>query len=177
MSQDDDDRGLFRDAVGQVRRLQSRRDASRPRPAHARPKMREFDEREALRELDRPLPLVEGLETGEEISWLSPGLQRRVLMRLRRGHWSVQDEIDLHQMNVEAASRSIRIFIQNALADGKRCVKIIHGKGLRSGPAGPRLKSATARVLSRHPNVLAFASAPPTGGGTGAVYVLLSQRA
>jgi len=174
---DDDDPRLFRDAVGQVRRLQSRRDPSRPRPVHARPKMREADEREVLRELDSPLPLVEGLETGEEIGWLSPGLQQRVLIRLRRGHWSVQDEIDLHQMNVEAAGRSIRIFIEDSLAGGKRCVKIIHGKGLRSGPAGPRLKSVTARVLSRHPKVLAFASAPPTDGGTGAVYVLLKQRA
>lgn len=177
MNHDDDDPRLFRDAVGPVRRLQSRRDHSRPQPAHPRPNMRQADEREVLRELDRPLPLLDGLETGEEISWLRPGLQRRVLIRLRRGHWSVQDEIDLHQMNVEAASRSIQIFIENALASGKRCVKIIHGKGLRSGPAGPRLKSVAARVLSRHANVLAFASAPPTDGGTGAVYVLLKQRA
>ena len=173
MNHDDDDTSLFRDAVGRVRPLRSRRDHSRPRPARARPAMREADERQVLRELDRPLPLVEGLETGEEIAWLHPGLQRRVLSRLRRGHWSVQDEIDLHQMNVEAANRSIRVFIEDALAGGRRCVKIIHGKGLRSGPSGPRLKALTARVLSRHPRVLAFASAPPADGGTGAVYVLL----
>lgn len=177
MNHDDDDPSLFREAVGPVRRMHSRRDHSRPRPTHPRPQMRDADEREVLRELDQPLPLVDGLETGEEVSWLHPGLQRRVLIRLRRGYWSVQDEIDLHQMNVEAASRSIRIFIDDALTSGKRCIKIIHGKGLRSGPDGPRLKSVAARLLSRHPNVLAFASAPPTDGGTGAVYVLLKHRA
>lgn len=176
MNRDDDEATLFRDTVGPVRPMRSRRDHSRPDPARARPKMREADERAVLRELDRPQPLIDGLETGEELAWLHPGLKRRVLNRLRRGHWNVQDEIDLHQMNVEAANRSIRIFIDEALAGGRRCVKIIHGKGLRSGPTGPRLKALTARVLSRHPRVLAFASAPPADGGTGAVYVLLKPN-
>jgi len=177
MSTDDDDLTLFREAVGPVRRLRSRRDPSRPEPARARPRMREADEREVLSDLERVRPGLDDptLETGEEIQWLKPGVQKRVLGRLRRGHWSVQDEIDLHQMNIDAASRSIRIFLDGALVSGRRCVKIIHGKGLRSGPDGPRLKTLTARVLSRHPRVLAFTSAPPFDGGTGAVYVLLKN--
>lgn len=118
----------------------------------------------------------EAIETGEEISWLRPGLQQRVLTRLRRGHWRVQDEIDLHQMNVEAAANSVRAFILAAWRDGLSCVKIIHGKGLRSGPDGPRLKRLTARLLTRTDRVCAFASAPRHDGGTGAVYVLLRSR-
>src|SRR6056297_4009741 len=173
MNDEKDDWALFRDSVGPVRRIRSTRaegDPSRPR---ATPKMREADERQVLSELTRPRPFEHELESGEELLWLRPGLQKRVLTRLRRGYWSVQEEIDLHQMNADAATRSIRIFLDETLASGKRCVKIIHGKGLRSGPAGPRLKTITARVLSRHPSVLAFGSAPPTDGGTGAVYVLL----
>jgi len=107
---------------------------------------------------------------------LRPGLQKRVLTRLRRGHWRVEEEIDLHQMNLEAATASIRHFLAEADRERMSCVRIIHGKGLRSGPEGPQLKRLTARLLSRHPRVAAFASAPPHDGGTGAVYVLLRAR-
>ena len=177
----DDDLQLFLEAVGPVRRIQSQRSESRPKPARARPAMREADEQQVLQELSEADPALDAtldfLETGEELLWLRPGLQTRVLKRLRRGYWRVQDEMDLHQMNVEAAGRSIRIFLHEALAAGHTCVKIIHGKGLRSGPAGPRLKALTARLLSRHPSVLAFAAAPRSDGGSGAVYVLLKNRA
>jgi DNA-nicking Smr family endonuclease len=176
MNDDNDDWALFRESVGPVRRIRSTRaegETGRPR---AKPRMREADERRVLEELTRRQPFEHELESGEELLWLRPGLQKRVLTRLRRGHWRVQDEIDLHQMNADAATRSIRAFVGEALLSGFRLVKIIHGKGLRSGPGGPRLKTVTARVLSRHPKVMAFASAPPTDGGTGAVYALLDAR-
>jgi len=176
MNHDDNDPELFRAAVGKVRRLRSRRDPGRQTPPGPRPQMREADEHDALDALARPDRLERELETGEELQWLRPGLQQRLLKRLRRGHWRIQDELDLHRMNVEAAGRSIRIFLAEAGASQRRCVKIIHGKGLRSGPGGPRLKALTARVLARHPEVLAFTSAPRPDGGTGAVYVLLGQR-
>lgn len=176
MKDDNDDWGLFRESVGPVRRIHSSRAEGEPRLPKAKPRMREADERRVLDELTQPRPFEHELESGEELLWLRPGLQKRVLTRLRRGHWRVQDEIDLHQMNTDAATRSIRSFVHESLLSGFRLVKIIHGKGLRSGPGGPRLKTVTARVLSRHSKVMAFASAPPTDGGTGAVYVLLEAR-
>jgi DNA-nicking Smr family endonuclease len=176
MTDDNDEASLFRDAVGDIRRIRSKRvEADRARP-EAAPRMREADEARVVGELGESRPFEHGLESGEELLWLAPGLHKRVLTRLRRGHWRVQDEIDLHQMNADAATRSIRAFLDEAQASNHRLVKIIHGKGLRSGPGGPRLKTLTARVLSRHPRVLAFASAPPADGGTGAVYVLLRNR-
>lgn len=175
MGDDSDDFELFRESVGAVRRIRSSRAEPERAQKNAAPRMREADERSVVDELGEARPFDYEFETGEELSWLGPGVQSRVLRRLRRGDWSVQDEIDLHRMNTDAATRSIRIFLDQALASGKRCVRIIHGKGLRSGPGGPRLKGVTARVLSRHPSVLAFASAPPTDGGTGAVYVLLKH--
>ena len=176
MSDDSDDFDAFRKALGDVRRIRSERIEPRPPRREARPEQRRADEERVLEDLGRAAPDVEMPETGEELLWLKPGLQSRVLKRLRRGHWKVQDEIDLHQMNVAAATSSIRTFLAEARASRHACVKIIHGKGLRSGPGGPRLKAATARVLSRHPDVLAFAAAPPSDGGHGAVYVLLGQR-
>jgi len=175
MGDDNDDFGLFRESIGAVRRIRSTRAEPERRRAPATPRMLEADEQRVVDELAEARPGEHEFETGEEVCWLRPGIQNRVLRRLRRGYWSVQDEIDLHRMNGDAAARSIRIFIDEMLGSGKRCVRIIHGKGLRSGPGGPRLKTVTARVLSRHPSVLAFTSAPPTGGGTGAVYVLLKR--
>lgn len=173
MSVDDDDIELFRASVGQVRRLQSDRVSGPAAPPPPIPRQRELDEAAVMRELaDAPIDF-ESIESGEELTWLRPGLQKRVITRLRRGHWRVQDEIDLHEMNTEAAERSIRAFLLAAWRDGLSCVKIIHGKGLRSGPEGPRLKRLTAHLLTRIDSVCAFASAPRHDGGTGAVYVLL----
>ncbi|RFF29302.1 Smr/MutS family protein [Wenzhouxiangella sediminis] len=176
MSESDNDRDLFRSAVGPVKRIRSDRDQSRPEPPPPRPSQRERDEARVMEDLAHGPIDFASVETGEEISYLRPGLQKRVLTRLRRGHWRVEDELDLHQMNLEAASASIRQFLREAERDGMSCVRIIHGKGLRSGPGGPQLKRLTARLLSRHDRVAAFASAPPHDGGTGAVYVLLRAR-
>ncbi|NBB92741.1 MAG: hypothetical protein GVY32_06205 [Gammaproteobacteria bacterium] len=176
MSESDDELELFRSAVGPVRRIRSDRARSRPKPPPPEATQSERDEARVMDELaNAPIDFA-SVETGEEISYLRPGLQRRVLTRLKRGHWRVEDELDLHQMNLEAASGSIRRFLSDADRDRMSCVRIIHGKGLRSGPGGPQLKRLTARLLSRHDRVAAFASAPPHDGGTGAVYVLLRAR-
>ncbi|MFW5926682.1 MAG: Smr/MutS family protein [Wenzhouxiangella sp.] len=176
MTDHDHDNDLFREAVGPVRRVRSDRHHERPPPPRAVPLRRQSDEREVLEELANAPIDFSTAETGEEISFLSPGLQKRVLTRLRRGHWRIQDEIDLHHMNLEAARATIREFLDHAEREGFSCVKIIHGKGLRSGPEGPQLKRLTASLLSRHSRVAAFASAPPHDGGTGAVYILLKAR-
>lgn len=173
MTIDDDERDLFRQEVGPVRRIRAERIRHRPDPPAPVARQRELDEAAVMHELAHGPIDFAVVETGEELSWLHPGLQNRVLKRLRRGHWRVQDELDLHQMNIEAAANSIRSFIADARRDGLSCVKIIHGKGLRSGPGGPQLKRLTARILTRLDRVCAFASAPPRDGGTGAVYVLL----
>lgn len=176
MSESDDDLDLFRSEVGRVRRIRSDRDRSRPAPPPPAANQRERDEARVMDDLAHGPIDFASVETGEEISYLREGLQRRVLKRLRRGHWRIEDELDLHQMNLEAASASIRHFIAEADRDRMTCVRIIHGKGLRSGPDGPQLKRLTARLLSRHDRVAAFTSAPPHDGGTGAVYVLLRAR-
>lgn len=175
MSQRDDDTSEFRQAVGKVRRVRTRRAETRPAPAPPEPKMRRRDEARVMDDLAAGRGHEPDLDSGDELLWHQPGLQKRILVRLRRGHFRVQDELDLHQMNTDAAGRSIRLFLDESEARGFRCIKIIHGKGLRSGPGGPRLKRLTARLLIRDRRVLAFAPASPGDGGNGAVYALLGR--
>lgn len=112
-------------------------------------------------------------ETGEELSFIRPGLQHRLLRKLRRGHFSIGAELDLHGMTVALAQVELTIFLKQAQARGVRCVRIIHGKGLRSRQGRPVLKFKLERWLRLREEVIAFSSARPVDGGTGAVYVLL----
>ncbi len=169
----DDERRLFREAIGDVRRL----DPVAPPPAAERPTphphMLEADEAAVPGEL-MDMTFDPGLlEVGEELHFLRDGYPPKLLRQLRRGQFSVQDDIDLHQMNAAAAQASIIAFLAEARQAGMRCVRIVHGKGLHSKAAGPVLKALTDRMLRRRDDVIAFASARPAFGGTGAVVVLL----
>lgn len=113
------------------------------------------------------------METGAELAWLRDGHSPQILKKLKRGRYSIGDELDLHHLTADAARASIRDFLDEAVAQRFGCVRIIHGKGHRSGPGGPVLKGLADHVLRRNRRVLAFASAPPAEGGTGAVLVLL----
>ena len=79
--------------------------------------------------------------------------------------------------NAAAAQASIIAFLAEAKQHGLRCVRIVHGKGLRSKAQGPVLKQMTDTLLRRRADVLAFTSARPAQGGTGAVIVLLQRDA
>ncbi|MBT8062458.1 MAG: SMR domain protein [Xanthomonadales bacterium] len=167
---------LFRLEFEDVQPLNSvpRSDSRPPRPAPAA-RQRQLDEQAVLTELlESPSDPAE-FETGEELLFLRSGYQRRYLTRLRRGRYSIEDSIDLHHMNESTASAAIMTFIDHALDRGLGCVRIVHGKGLRSRN-GPKLKILARRLLSRHPSVIAFASCKPSEGGTGAVLVLLRNR-
>lgn len=174
---DPEDVELFRRAVGPVAPVPSRRRPPEARTPPARARFRRADERAVMDEaLHGPPPGGEvGLETGEELRYARPGIGRDVLRRLRRGHYRIQDELDLHGMTAEEARRELKLFMGEALQRGLGCVRIVHGKGLRSGPGGPVLKARLNRWLPRWDEVLAFVSAPARDGGTGALYVLLRR--
>ncbi len=171
---DDADARLFRQAVRGVRPL--RADRVPPQPPAVRPRAR-------FTRADRAAVLRESLEahavdpeqlTGEALAFRRPQIAPGVLRRLRRGDYHVQREIDLHGMTVLEAKAALREFLIGALEHQVRCVRIVHGKGLRSGHRGPVLKAAVSSLLRRTGAVLAYVSARPVDGGTGALYVLLS---
>jgi DNA-nicking Smr family endonuclease len=170
---DDDDARAFRDAMKDVRPLKDRgRLAHAAPPPDPRPLQHEADERAALAEMrDGPFP-----DVGEELSYRAPGLQDTVFRKLGRGAYHVAGELDLHGMRSDEAKLAIVRFLAHAADRSWRCVRIIHGKGLRSKGEGPVLKQRLDGWLRRRNDVLAFTSARREHGGTGAVYVLLRAK-
>ncbi len=176
MNHPEDDDALFRDAVQGVQplrpgnRLHSRRPAPPPHPRQT-----EADERAVLAEM-MDGTVDRSLDTGDELSFRADGIQDSVFRRLRRGAYYVGDELDLHGMRTEAAKGAVVEFLAHCQQRDVRCVRVIHGKGLRSKGDGPVLKQRLDGWLRRRKDVLAFCSARPQDGGTGAIYVLLRKN-
>ena len=135
------------------------------------PHQRRRDEAAALAEsLQGPLSIDETLDTGEELSYLREGMAPETLRKLRRGHWAIQDGIDLHGLNRDQAAALMVEFLNHCLASGRRCVRIVHGKGLGI------LKAKLRRWLPLRQEVLAYCQAPANDGGSGAILVLLKSK-
>lgn len=175
-STNDEDADLFRSAIGKVRQLPNERIALRAPPPLPDPVQTRRDNQRVSEELLHPLPGFLDPDAAEPLRYLKPGLNQRILLQLGRGHFSVRDEIDLHQMGAELARRVIHDFIDAALDSDKLCVKIITGKGMHSKGEGPVLKVLADRILRQRKDVLGFRSARHNDGGSGAIIVLLQKR-
>ena len=173
------DARLFREAVRDVKPLAQPGQAAGPPRRGRRPRaaarFARADRLAVLEESLREETLDPGLAGGEELVFHRAGIRPTVLRRLRRGDYRVQGEIDLHGLNVTQAKQALREFLAQALLRQWRCVRIIHGKGLRSGHRGPVLKGMVGTILRKVGPVAAYVSARQVDGGTGAVYVLLSS--
>ena len=172
---EDNDADLFREAVRDVKPLAF--DAPAVEPARRPLPRARFTRADRYAVLQESLHTDVGdpeLASGEELVFAREGIQKTVLRKLRRGQYRIQAEIDLHGLTVAEAKEAVRTFLAKALDRHFRCVRIVHGKGLRSGHRGPVLKSAISGVLRRVAPVLAYVSARQVDGGTGAVYVLLA---
>ncbi|MEO8486997.1 MAG: Smr/MutS family protein [Betaproteobacteria bacterium] len=117
-----------------------------------------------------------GQELEGEQTFLRAGLGTDVLSKLRRSHWTVQSELDLHGHDSIQAHDALADFLDAARNAGVRCVRVIHGKGLTSPGGEPVLKGKVRRWLMRWDDVLAYCEAPRHAGGGGAVIVLLRGR-
>lgn len=168
----------FRRAVADVAPLSpQQRHALKGPPPPPQAAQRRRDELMALHEsLHGPVSLEDALDSGEELSFLRDGLSRQLLRQLRRGHWVVQDGIDLHGMDRVTAADAVSVFLRDSAARGLRCVRIVHGKGLGSKNREPVLKAKLRKWLPPRDEVLAFCQAPDNDGGGGALLVLLKPR-
>jgi DNA-nicking Smr family endonuclease len=173
-----DDEALLRAALEGVAPLPDAGKAAlrKARPAPLPVQRLRDDEQVLADSLSDAPPLEAGLETGEELVFLRPGLPAQLLRKLKRGHWSVQDELDLHGARSDEARALFSGFLRESLRRGLRCVRLIHGKGLRSAQGEPVLKRKVGRWLAQRDDVLAFVQARPEDGGGGAVVVLLKSR-
>jgi len=171
----DDDIDLFRTQLGEVRELSQDKISPFRRSRPARPVKREEDDQQVLRDMlsDPVEPTV--LEAGEELKFARDGVQQKVLQKLRRGQYSIEAELDLHRMTSDQARQALSDFVTQCVSAGKRSVRIIHGKGLGSPGKLPVLKSKVNHWLRQKDQVLAFCSARPADGGSGAIYILLKR--
>jgi DNA-nicking Smr family endonuclease len=172
---DEDDSELFRKAVRDVKPFSREGQVLRPRRPSPHARFTRADRHAVLRESLSERAEDPALASGEELVFKQPGVSSLVLKKLRRGQYRVQAEIDLHGMTVVEAKHALRDFLVDALTRDLHCVRIIHGKGLRSGHRGPVLKVIVSGLLKRSAVVLAYVSARQVDGGTGAVYVLLAR--
>lgn len=172
---DDEDLAAFHAAVADARPLppSNRVHLGGPTPP-PRPTQRRADEQAVMHEaLHAPIGLQDRLEGGDEPNYLRQGLAASVLKDLRRGRWVVQDHIDLHGMNREEARTQLAVFLHECLKHGTRCVRIVHGKGLRSPGKMSVLRQLVRGWLMQRNEVLAYCQARPQDGGEGALIALL----
>ena len=140
------------------------------------------DEKEAmdhLRDLIRGSAEMDISFTDEYIEGCVKGFSRKTMKKLKRGELPVQDFIDLHGFTKQEAEVQVREFLARSYKLGLRCVLIVHGRGLNSPDSLPVIKEGLPRWLGQGPArkvVLAFATAKPYDGGTGAIYVLLRRK-
>ena len=167
---------LFQRAVGPVKPL-----ASRPRvelngtPAPPKAFQQKRDDDRVLREsLNNDFDVNTLYDTDDELSYRRSGIGTDVTQKLRKGHWSLQGQIDLHGLRSDEAREALGQFIRDAYKRGWRCVRVVHGKGLGSPGKTPVLKSKVQRWLVQKNEVLAFVQAKASEGGAGALVVLLS---
>ncbi len=174
-----DEIDLFRSTVADARPLQKSDQQmpvhlNKPRPA-AIPVQRQLDEHRALEEMSDGHYDPTEHETGEELLFSRPGLQQKLLRKLRSGQLSIRHELDLHGLTVPLARTALSEFLLFCQEREIRCIRIIHGKGYNSPGKQPVLKGKLNHWLRQRDQVLAFCSAPQVTGGTGAVNVLLKR--
>jgi len=170
-------RRQFADAVGPVTPLAPHGLAAavllgeRPEPL---PRQREADERMALAEaMSDEVDIESLLLTDDGLSFRREGVGSDVVNRLRRGHWAIQGELDLHGLRRDEARDALAGFLRESRQRGWRCLRVVHGKGHGSPGRQPVLKAKAQRWLGQSAEVLAFTQASGPQGGAGALIVLL----
>ncbi len=176
-----EEKDLFQQAIkgarplpDEVKHARLHHQPKKPKPI---PKHFILDEQQALADSlsDHYIPAHE-LETGEELLYLRDGHSPDILSKLRRGHWVVQAAIDLHGLISDEARLYVASFLSDCKKRGLRCVRIVHGKGLGSRNREPVLKKKLQSWLIQRDEVIAYAQARRTDGGSGAVIVLLKSQ-
>jgi len=167
-----DDVLLFRNSIGKVQTIDTNtvilKPDKKPRP------MPSFKPLEQVDPLQKDVEgSLETLFQEDKIAFLVPGMQKSVIKKLRKGYYGLDADIDLHGLSSRDAQQQLLRFLHYCVEDGYRCVQIIHGKGYNSTDNQPVLKNDINLWLRQHKDVLAFCSAPPKAGGTGALFVLL----
>ncbi|MCY4195801.1 MAG: Smr/MutS family protein [Rhodobacteraceae bacterium] len=107
-------------------------------------------------------------------------LDAKMLRRIHGGKIKPERKIDLHGLTADAAKQALNQFFSSAVADEKRLLLVITGKGLRSGAASGQgiLKQMVPKWIEDgfyRNMILYYCPAHQKHGGAGAYYVLLRR--
>jgi DNA-nicking Smr family endonuclease len=174
----------FRSAVKDVKKMpESDRYVWRPAqefelrgvPLPSRPRTPEEETAAVLREsmLSDQFDVDGLLDEDPTLSWSAPGVGPDVVKKLRKRHWQVEDELDLHGLTRDLARRQVDAYLHRCVKRGVRCVRIIHGVGYGSAGGEPVLRGMVHSWLVQTADVVAFCVASRADGGNGALIVLL----
>jgi DNA-nicking Smr family endonuclease len=171
MDSEDELEDEFRKAVADATPLRRKARAQLKAPAPLPvARQRGLDEAAVLAESLDGWSAEDVLDTEEDLSFLRDGMSAQVLRKLCRGHWAVEDSVDLHGLTREQAGQVVVRFLNQCNARGLRCVRIVHGKGLGI------LRASLKKWLPKREEVLAYCQAPANDGGSGALLVLLKAK-
>lgn len=167
-----DDTSLFSEAMQGVTPLRTD-NRVKIRPADKNIKIRNHECHPDIDDVFSDAPVE---ECPDQLLYSRDGITPATLKKLRQGKFKVDQSIDLHGMTVSSARDYLLDFLADCEAENCHCVIIVHGKGYSSPDKKPIIKPMVNRWLRATPKVLAFCSALPKDGGTGAVYVLLKRN-
>ncbi len=178
----DNDTDLFRQTMSDVKPLSDKKSGQqritavqrvkpRPPPQHHSPVADATTAHQFI-----PREHVAEVAPEERLFFARSGLQQRNIRRLKRGECRVEASLDLHGQTLAEAGEALFVFLRDCQQAGQRCALIVHGKGHRSATGKPRLKAQLQQWLRDEPEILAFSSALPRDGGSGALYVLIRSR-
>ena len=173
-----EERDMFALAVGPVKSLPSKGRAALPKVPPAPFALQlQLDDQNALREtMSDEWDTSSLLDVDETLSFRRPGIGPDVTRKLRKGDWTVQAQLDLHNLRTDEAREALGGFVRESFKAGLRCVRVVHGKGLGSPGKVPVLKNKVHSWLIQKNQVLAFVQATPAQGGAGALLVLLQSH-
>ena len=169
----DEDSQLFRESIGPIKRLSN-------------------TQRHSFENKPKPKPVKKGLisketksgpffqqtndiQSNDYLFFSREGIQHKTIKKLKRGGIGIDEKVDLHGLNQQDAQHLLDEFLAEQFVQRHRCILVVHGKGTGSLNNRPVLKNLTSNILKNEPSVLAFVSAQPRDGGTGALYVLLKK--
>lgn len=114
---------------------------------------------------------------GEEIAARGPGVNRAQLAELKRGRIRPEGTLDLHGRTGAEVGPLLERFLVESGRFRRRCVLIIHGRGLHSEDGRAVVRDATIHALLGPLSGLihCLATAAPPDGGPGATYVMVKS--
>jgi DNA-nicking Smr family endonuclease len=176
----DNDEHLFSEAMEGVRSISTRGNRIRAKvpPSIISQPCKETEEDRLLQSVFTDGNFINVTNLPEYMEGYAEGVSPLVMEKLRNGEFSVQQVVDLHGLSIESARETFEYFLGEAIRNNLKCIKVIHGRGLKSKREPiikDHLKTWILRAMHRK-WITAFSNAIMPDGGPGATYILLRNR-